>query len=145
MKKIINNKLYDTDTAKRLGYDVGGDGFDSWTEELYKKRTGEYFIYGEGGARTRYGEFVDGPGGGWTSGCKIIPISVDAAREWAENHLSVDEYADIFGLPDDLNEKTTICAQLPSALIQAARIRAAETSQTLTAIIEQALQSHLQN
>ena len=61
MKKIINNKLYDTDTAKRLGYDGGGDGFDSWTEELYKKRTGEYFIYGEGGARTRYGEFVDGP------------------------------------------------------------------------------------
>ena len=52
MKKIINGKMYDTDTAKELvsvtnGYCMG-DLYYSKTA-LYQKRTGEYFVYSEGG------------------------------------------------------------------------------------------------
>ena len=59
MKKIINGKRYDTDTATLIGYN-GYNGshsdFSYWCETLYQKRTGEYFIHGEGGPMSRYAE-----------------------------------------------------------------------------------------
>lgn len=135
MKKIINGKLYDTDTAKRLGYDGGGDGFSSWSEELYQKRTGEYFLYGEGGARTRYAEHVDGPGGGWTGGEKIMPLSLDAARQWAEEHLSADDYAEIFGMPSEDAEPVALNIQIDAGLMARIREKAAENGASLTATV----------
>ena len=56
MKKIINGKLYDTETAKLIGRSYHGEGprdFRHYSEELYRKRTGEYFLYGEGGPMSR--------------------------------------------------------------------------------------------
>ena len=55
MKKIINGKVYDTDTAKLIGsWDNGiyGD-LDSVSEDLYRKRTGEFFIFGHEGNEKR--------------------------------------------------------------------------------------------
>lgn len=52
MKKIINGKKYDTETA---GLICEHDNGRSWTdfyfykECLYKKKTGEFFIHEEGG------------------------------------------------------------------------------------------------
>jgi len=56
MKKIINGKKYDTETATKLGEDCRGyrGDIDFWSEELYRKKTGEFFLYGEGGARSQY-------------------------------------------------------------------------------------------
>ena len=50
MKKIINGKKYDTDTAKCVGHDSFGcrGDFRYWFEQLYQKQTGEFFIYGDG-------------------------------------------------------------------------------------------------
>ena len=48
MKKIINGKLYDTDTAKEVFAISCGNGpsdFHYYAEQLYRKRTGEYFLY----------------------------------------------------------------------------------------------------
>lgn len=33
----------------------------------------------------------------WGSGEDIIPLSEEKAKEWAEKHLEVDEYEEIFG------------------------------------------------
>lgn len=98
MRKIINNRRYDTDTAERVGYwDNGMDGHDFRHESatLYRKRSGEYFLHEEGGAMTRFAE-RDGLGS-WTGGDLITPLDYDMARAWAEKHMDADEYEAEFG------------------------------------------------
>lgn len=98
MKKVINNRLYNTETAKLRGiWDNGRPYSDfAWCEEkLYQKKTGEFFLHGCGGAASRYSE--ERGQNTWGSGERIIPLTVEAAREWAEEHLDGDEYEAIFG------------------------------------------------
>ena len=97
MKQIINGKLYNTDTAKEIGYYQYGDGgdFNYLYEALYKKRTGEFFLYGCGGANTCYG--VECGNRCRSGGEEIIPYSEAEAKEWAEKYLSADTYITTFG------------------------------------------------
>lgn len=141
MKKIINGKVYDIDTAKRLGGDGGGDGFYMWSEELYQKRTGEFFLYGEGGPATKYAYSIGQ--NQWSGGTKIIPLAPDAAREWVEKHLDAHDYEQIFGLPDDDAEPVALHMMLPAQLAAAARQRAAEDQVALTTVVERALTDYL--
>ena len=102
MKKIINGRKYDTDTAKCVGSWDNGYGCNDFKyvkEDLYRKKNGEFFLYGEGGPTTKYRE----PEGqhGWTGGSRITPLSVDRAHDWAEKHLDADEYESIFGKVDE--------------------------------------------
>ena len=49
MKKVINGKLYDTSTAELVGEWNNGrldDRLFACSEDLYQKRTGEYFLFG---------------------------------------------------------------------------------------------------
>ena len=68
-------------------------------------------LFGEGGARTRYARQVGSST--WSGGEEIRPLTIDEAREWAEKHLSADEYETIFGpvSEDDAPGKmmVTIC------------------------------------
>ena len=102
MKKYINNRVYDTDTAKSIAewYTKGfsTDDYKYCEEELYMKKNGEYFLYGKGGAMTSYGELV---GHSMTSGRKIIPFTLEMAMKWAEEKLDADEYEKIFGITED--------------------------------------------
>lgn len=98
MKKIINGKLYNTDTAKLLAsWDNGiypGD-FCYVEENLYIKRTGEYFIGAKGGAMTKYASRCsDGFRG---AGYAAIPMSEADAQEWCADHCSTDTYIRIWG------------------------------------------------
>lgn len=97
MRKIISGKSYDTDTAKLVGCWDNGDygNFDYMAESLYRKRTGEYFLHGEGGARSRYAESRGG--NSWVGGEAITPLEFASAAEWAEEHLSAAEYEAEFG------------------------------------------------
>lgn len=142
MKMIISGKLYDTEKAKRLGVDGGGDGMSSWSEYLYQKRTGEFFLHGIGGPATKYAEYV-AASNAWSGGEKIQPMSVDAAQKWAEEHLDADEYDTIFGLPDEDAEPVALHMQLPAQLAAAARLRAAEDGVALTTLVERALTQYL--
>lgn len=102
MRKIIGGKLYDTDTATKVGYyDSGLSVYDfrHYSERLYKKRTGEFFLYGSGGPRTRYAT-IDGSGA-QMGGEKIIPITLSEAKRWVEDHESADTYCDLFGTPEE--------------------------------------------
>ena len=97
MKQIINGKKYNTETAKELGtYSNSGswNDFDHFRETLYLKRTGEFFLLGEGGPRTKYA-YSDG--NTRSGGAKIIPLTIEEAKAWAERNLSVEEYEEIFG------------------------------------------------
>lgn len=83
MKVIINGRKYDTETARLLGRimnenaSIGCPVFD----ELYRKKTGEFFQY-------LWREFY---------GDEIVPLTEQEAREWTEEHSSVDLYEEIFG------------------------------------------------
>lgn len=53
-KKIINGRMYNTDTTEVLGswdngYPRGDFSFEEQT--LHKKKTDEYFVYASGGAQ----------------------------------------------------------------------------------------------
>ena len=103
MKKIINGRLYDTDTAKNVGQWSNGGGWRDFRhveETLYRKRTGEFFLHGAGGPMTCYAKQVE-CGGGLFGDEKIIPLTDSEAREWAEKNLDADEYAEIFGMPEE--------------------------------------------
>jgi hypothetical protein len=97
MKKIINGKMYNTETATEIGENWNGyspNDFKFIEEKLYLKQTGEFFIAGKGGPKTRYA--VDC--GGSTSGSsKIFPISIQDAMSWVETHCEVETYEKIFG------------------------------------------------
>lgn len=143
MKKVINNKVYDTDKARSLGYDSysnAGD-FHHWSETLYQKRTGEFFLYGEGGPMTRYARSVGQ--NEWSGSEKIIPLSLDAARRWAEEHLDADAYEEIFGLPDEGAEPVALHMMLPAKLAAAAKQRAIEDNTSMVSVVESALAEYL--
>lgn len=104
MRKVINNKLYDTNTAKKVDdYDNGlaVNDFNYFEETLYRKRTGEFFFHGKGGAATKYRK----PEGNlWAGDEKILPISESEAKKWVEEHCDVETYEELFGEvnePDD--------------------------------------------
>lgn len=92
MKKIINGKMYNTDTAKFLGefYSCSGiNDFNYIHESLYVTQKGQYFIDGKGGPNTCYAKYHD---------CHtIMLLTVGEAKEWAETFLNADEYLKAFG------------------------------------------------
>lgn len=132
MKKVINGKAYDTEKAKPVAY---WENWGSWRdfehieETLYQKRTGEFFLFGEGGPKTKYAE-QEGQNC-WTGGSKIIPLSWEAARKWAEEHLDADKYAEIFEVEED-NEKTILSVSIPSAVAERTRLEAAKAGISLS-------------
>ena len=101
MKKIINGKMYNTETAKYLAAwwnGLGCNDFGYVYEDLYKKKTGEFFLHGRGGANSKYAERY---GRCFSDGEAITPLTEEEAREWAEKKLEVEEYIEIFGEPEE--------------------------------------------
>ncbi len=102
MKKIINGKLYDTDTAKEIGTYYNGCGagdFNYMYEALYRKKTGEFFLYGSGGAMTQYS--ISCGNNCWSGSETIIPYTEEEAKEWAEEHINADAYMEAFGTVEE--------------------------------------------
>lgn len=97
MKKIINNKLYDTETAREIDYYQYSSSSDFYYvyEALYKKRTGEYFLYGEGGAMSKYS--VSCGNRQYSGSSEIIPLSKEEAKEWAVENMDADDFMEEFG------------------------------------------------
>lgn len=113
MKKIIKGRRYDTETAKKIGSYSVGEGLDHIEETMYRKSTGEFFLYGCGGARTQYAQPIET--GGWSSGERIMPMVYADAQKWAEEHLTADEYETVFGAVEDDGTKTTLLLSLTAA------------------------------
>lgn len=143
MKKIINGRVYDTDTAKELGsWDngLGSGDFAVEIETLYRKRTGEYFIYGWGGPASRYARQVGQSA--WAAGERIMPLSYDDAREWAESHLEADDYIAIFGDPgEDGDGEVTISVRVPASVKRALQSECSRRGITQADGIAQAIKS----
>lgn len=91
MNKIINNKKYNTETAKEVcedrRYSCG-----SWhsSHYLYKKKTGEFFIFH---LYDSYDPF--------TPASYIEPISEQKALHFAQEVMDGDDYESFFGEVDE--------------------------------------------
>lgn len=83
MKRIIDGKVYDTETATEIAcdsYSSPGD-FSYSCETLYKTKKGRYFMHGEGGPKSDYAESV---GNNVTSG---------SSRMWTINEAEAQNFA----------------------------------------------------
>ena len=97
MKAIIDGKKYDTKTAEKIAdgrSKCGRSDFGWYEESLYLTKNGNYFLAGRGHAASKYAKSVDGNTRG--PGSRIIPQSEEEARAWAEEHLTADEYENLF-------------------------------------------------
>ena len=92
MRAIINGLRYDTEKSVLIGeggYSGSRSDFQWWEAGLYRtRRAGRFFVAGTGGPMTMFAHRVPN---GSAGGSKLIPMSVDEAREWAERYLTVDE------------------------------------------------------
>ena len=135
MRAIINGKAYDTATAVRMGYWSNGHHYmdpHSKEETLFRKRTGEFFLLGEGGSETNYAERL---GKEWKGGAKILPLSFEEAEEWSKEHLSEEDYDLIFDLPEG-NEKKTVSYSLSLAAIEKLRRKASKGGISASELLE---------
>ena len=98
MKRIIDGKRYDTQTATAIASDQGGGGktdFSHWHETLYRTQNGAWFIHGQGGAMSRWSEpaYPNGRQGGEG----ILPLTDELAQEWLTVHANqlVESFFDV--------------------------------------------------
>lgn len=138
MKKIINGKLYDTDTAREIASNDHGDGprdFHYYAEALYKKRTGEYFLHGEGGPMSRYAESIGQ--NQWRGGERIEPMSYENAKTWAEENMDADDYMAEFGQVSEgiENGRATLSVSLDAVMAEKIRREAQEKGISISALI----------
>ena len=144
MKKIINNKLYDTETAKRVGEwgnGLGRSDFRYCEENLYLKKTGAFLLHGKGGAMSKYCEIsADGNERSW--GEKIVPLTVDEAKEWAEEKLDADECQEIFGeISEEDDTKGNFNLYIAKSAIKKVKDLAARKGVSASKVIEKMIES----
>ena len=97
MKKIINGKIYNTETATLIHRcDNGRRGdFSCCEEELYRTKKGAFFIYGESGPYSRWSRSL-GPSS-WCGGEDIEALEIPEVRHWLEGHeVDPDVYLSVF-------------------------------------------------
>lgn len=137
MKKIIKNKVYDTTTAQKCGeWDNGHytSDFAYCGETLYRKKTGEFFLHGEGNAASKYARSC-----GQNERCggeKIVPLTYAEAQAWAEEHLDGDDYISIFGEPEESEELGDLHVRISAAKMQKLKQAASQAQVSLAEMIE---------
>lgn len=144
MRKVINGKMYDTETAKSCGYFKKGDSGDLLYiyEELYRKKTGEYFLYASGGAKTKYSKSIGN--NMWSGSTQIIPLDYKAAQKWAEKYLNGDEYEEIFGkVPEDNDGAETITTRIPKSTAEKLRRFQSVSGEKIGEIIGKAIENYI--
>lgn len=141
MRKVIKGKVYDIDTAKELLTYTHSNprDFGYVRETLYIKKTGEYFLDGEGGPATKYREWIDS--NSWSGGQKVTPLTEAEARTWVEERFDADQYEQIFGKVDEQVGKMvvrtySIPTYLAEKLKKEAVRRGIAASQVLAELIE---------
>lgn len=135
MKKIINGKLYNTDTARQIGSRDNNitDRLYWVNETLYQKQRGEFFLHGEGGPGSKYAE--PSGQGSWSSGEKIIPLSYDAAQEWAEEYLDANAYQAAFGPVEEDDSTVRRLISMPASIEERIKREAVQAGMSFSAYI----------
>ena len=90
MKRVINGKAYNTETAECLCESTNGyhpQDFKYCKEALYQTKKGAYFIFGVGGGLSKYAErYGDAKG----EGSKIKVVDEYEAMRWLEERQETE-------------------------------------------------------
>ena len=135
MKKIINSKRYDTETSAFCGEysSIWGD-FHDYEEQLYQKRTGEYFLYGKGGPLSRYAVSC---GNAHEGGEDIVPLTVEEAMQWAEKHLDAEKYETLFNIDEEVTgKKKSVLLSLDDAAVTKLKNLAGQKGLPMSRVVE---------
>jgi hypothetical protein len=92
MKKVVNGKLYNTETAELVHRWENGYGYSDFkyrSKDLYKTKKGVWFIYHEGGPMTDMAISVGSNSYGGSE--DIEPISEKDALKFLESHGGAEE------------------------------------------------------
>jgi hypothetical protein len=98
MKTKINRRIYDTEVAQPLAIYINSQPEGSifhFSEILYIKSDGEYFLHGSGGSMTPYAKKYQSRSN--ASGEAIVPLSMDQAKVWVKRWCTSGLYREIFG------------------------------------------------
>ena len=143
MKKILKNKVYDTETARKMGTfrELEGSGdLDYYEVSLYRKKTGEFFLYTYGGPKNKYREIM-----GYSDWGRIIPLTYDEAQKWAETALTEEQYESIFfGVANEDTGTEALTVRLPTALVTQLKRRTDKSGQMIKEAVAEALQQWLE-
>ena len=69
-------------------------------------------------------------------GIQVIPLTWEAAREWAEGHLDADKYQEVFGEVEEDESRTVITLSMSAGAVERAKRAAAQANISLSAYIE---------
>lgn len=141
-RKLIKGIQYDIDSATEIAEisSPKDDQTDSFMERLYRKRSGEYFVYGVGGARTRYAKR---DGASWTAGWDIIPQSYEDARKWAKSNLSWRRYQDLFGTVRESGETVVVTLHIDRSAKQLLAREASRSRRTMSGVAQNLIMENL--
>ena len=138
MKKIIRGLVYNTESAKEVAdwsNSFPVNDFNYEEQHLYRKRTGEFFIYGWGGPKSQYARATGL--NSWTGGSAITPISYDEAKQWAEEKLSADKYESSFGEVTEDGGRTTQLFSLSTIALEKLRVMASKEGKSMSGLVEE--------
>ena len=144
MKKVIRGRLYDTETAQEIGSTYGGGensrDFHYWEEKLFRKRTGEYFLYCFGGAMSKYGVWRGRQG---ESGERIKPLSYTEAQEWAEDALDGDDYIAEFGALEENADRKALTISITAGAADMLKRAAQQRDTSMSELVEKLIREQL--
>lgn len=97
MKQVVDGKIYDTDTATEVAsyYYSNPSDFNYEAETLYLTNRGNWFLYGEGGPKSKYS--VQTGQNWWSGGSVIEPLPAEQAKAWLEAHKKTGALLSHFG------------------------------------------------
>lgn len=138
MKRIIDGKTYNTETATKIAHQFFEEGSAeeaySWNW-LYQTRHGAYFLY--------YGDER------WDDYQDIKPLSPAEAQAWMEKHASVELIEQHFGeMPEAGDAESRFTLRMPDSLKQridsAAKINNQSTNAWIVRALEKAANEQMQ-
>lgn len=136
MRELIDGRSFDTDKAVMVAeWDNGLGTSDARFErvQVFRKKTGEFFLHGWGGTATSWRENFPRPmpdGRTWAPE-GIVPVTRERARELVEGRLGADEARRIFegGAP------VTMSLRIPAPLYRAIDAEAARAGEPKARVI----------
>jgi hypothetical protein len=101
MKKIIDGKIYNTQTANHIANwsnNLRNSDFSNLEETLYRTKKGQFFLFANGGAATWCAQRS---GNGSWAGEALKLLSNDEALEWCEDrNICTDIVETVFTLAE---------------------------------------------
>lgn len=130
MRKILQNKVYDTDTASKimsvtLEAERSRDKKDIVTESLYRKRTGEFFLVRED-----------------MYGTKVLPQTYNDAKAWGiNNQMPQETIKSAFWESDSSPKKEALLISIPASMISRLRMEASSRNMSVSGLLEEIIQN----